>query len=136
MKEFLFYEKKKQAFRCMSQGGFWGAYTRLPKETRLRLGVAGILFSVLGIVATPGAVDAWAGLAAVPGVCGGLGRTQTDVCESLRDPCASVSSRTRVRACPPFSQRISLPRMHAPCILMRGTYACGRTHAFRSTLLT
>jgi len=34
--------------------GLWQAYTRLPRETRLRLGVAGVLFSVLGIVASPG----------------------------------------------------------------------------------
>ena len=38
----------------MSGGGLWGAYNRLSKGTRLRLGVAGILFSVLGIVASPG----------------------------------------------------------------------------------
>jgi len=35
-------------------GGLWAAYSRLPKETRLRLGCAGILFSLLGIVASPG----------------------------------------------------------------------------------
>ena len=34
--------------------GLWEAYTRLPRETRLRLGVAGVLFSILGIVASPG----------------------------------------------------------------------------------
>ena len=36
------------------KSGFLGAYTRLPKVTRLSIGCVGILFSVLGIVATPG----------------------------------------------------------------------------------
>jgi hypothetical protein len=35
--------------------GLWAAYTRLSKETRIKLGAAGILFSLVGIVASPGA---------------------------------------------------------------------------------
>ena len=47
------WDKRNRDLR-MSGGGLWGAYNRLSKGTRLRLGVAGILFSVLGIVASPG----------------------------------------------------------------------------------
>ncbi len=91
----------------MSRGGLWGAYTRLPKETRLRLGVAGILFSVLGIVATPGAAHA-----------------------------AQRTRRTRVRACPLFGQcisRVILAALHYYCYCAAHvrvlTRAGVRTHA-------
>ena len=31
---------------------FWEAYTRLPKSTRLSIGIAGIFFSTIGIICT------------------------------------------------------------------------------------
>ena len=83
----------------MSGGGFWGAYTRLPRETRLRLGAAGILFSVLGIVATPGAATAAAAVAHRVTGSSGHGRAgEGGQCVRVA-PSVCVCARVRVCVC-------------------------------------
>ena len=83
----------------MSGGGFWGAYTRLPRETRLRLGAAGILFSVLGIVATPGAATAAAAVAHRVTGSSGHGRAgEGGECVRVA-PSVCVCARVRVCVC-------------------------------------
>ena len=106
----------------MSGGGFWGAYTRLPRETRLRLGAAGILFSVLGIVATPGAATAAAAVA--HRVTGSSGHGRAGEGGECVRVAPSVCVCARVRVCVCACVRVCVCACVRVCVLRLRVPAC------------